>query len=129
MTFYHPIGPVPHKRHSLHRDGDGHRLAEELMAQRGAERIGQTVDVLIEERLGDGEYEGRSAHQAPEVDGTTTVRADRELTPGQIVPALVIGSDGVDLTATATTDVTSAPAALAEDPVRLSTARSLADRR
>jgi tRNA A37 methylthiotransferase MiaB len=102
-------------------------LAEELMAQRGADRIGQTVDVLIEEKVGDGEYEGRSAHQAPEVDGSTTVRTDRELAPGQMVRATVISSDGVDLTATPS--ASAAPAAPAQDPVRLSTARSLADRR
>ena len=105
-------------------------LAEELMAQRGADRVGQTVDVLIEEKLGDGEYEGRSAHQAPEVDGTTTVHAAGELIPGQIIKATVTGSDGVDLIAaagTAAADTT--PAAPAEDPARLSTARSLADRR
>jgi ribosomal protein S12 methylthiotransferase len=92
-------------------------LAEELMSQRGADRIGQAVEVLIEERLADGEYEGRSAHQAPEVDGTTTVRSSTELTVGQLVPATVTGSDGVDLIATA------------GDPERLSTARSLVDRR
>jgi ribosomal protein S12 methylthiotransferase len=92
-------------------------LAEELMAQRGADRVGQTVEVLIEEKLADGEYEGRSAHQAPEVDGTTTVRAGLELTPGQIVRATVTGSEGVDLTATA-----------GELP-RLSPASSQADRR
>jgi ribosomal protein S12 methylthiotransferase len=103
-------------------------LAEELMSQRGADRIGQTVDVLIEEKVGDGEYEGRSAHQAPEVDGSTTVRAVRELVPGQIVRATVTGSDGVDLTATAD-NAPAPPAAPAQDPVRLSTARSLADRR
>src|SRR6202012_4997035 len=71
-------------------------LAEELMSQRGADRIGQTVEVLIEERLADGEYEGRSAHQAPEVDGTTTVHSSTELTVGQLVPATVTGSDGGD---------------------------------
>ncbi len=105
-------------------------LAEELMAQRGADRIGQTVEVLIEEKLGDGRYEGRSAHQAPEVDGTTTVEAGQDLSPGQIVAATVTGSDGVDLIARAAEPRTSpAPARPADDPVRLSTARSLADRR
>jgi ribosomal protein S12 methylthiotransferase RimO len=102
-------------------------LAEELMAQRGAERIGQTVEVLIEEKLADGRYEGRSAHQAPEVDGTTTVESAAGLTPGQIVTATVTDSEGVDLTAVA--EPSAAPAQSAEDPVRLSTARSLADRR
>ena len=76
-------------------------LAEELMAQRGADRIGETVDVLIEERLGDGLFEGRAAHQAPEVDGTTTVRSSADLVPGQLVRATVVSSEGVDLVATA----------------------------
>jgi ribosomal protein S12 methylthiotransferase len=76
-------------------------LAEELMAQRGAERVGETVEVLIEEPLGDGRYEGRAAHQAPEVDGVTTVQAEAGLVPGQMVRATVVSSDGVDLVATA----------------------------
>ncbi len=74
-------------------------LAEELMAQRAAERIGETVDVLIEERLEDGCYEGRAAHQAPEVDGVTTVMPAAPLAVGEIVRARVSGSEGVDLTA------------------------------
>jgi ribosomal protein S12 methylthiotransferase RimO len=75
-------------------------LAEEVMAQRAAERIGETVDVLIEESGdGDGLYEGRGAHQAPEVDGATTVRSAAPLTIGEIVRARVTGSEGVDLTA------------------------------
>ena len=49
-------------------------LAEELMAQRAADRCGETVEVLIEEQLGPGQYQGRAAHQAPEVDGVTMVR-------------------------------------------------------
>ncbi len=76
-------------------------LAEEVMAQRGADRIGETVDVLIEERLGDGLFEGRAAHQAPEVDGTTTVRSSADLVPGQLARATVVSSEGVDLVATA----------------------------
>jgi tRNA A37 methylthiotransferase MiaB len=89
-------------------------LAEELMAQRAAERVGETVDVLIEEPLPDGvyqgrgepsprtpRYEGRAAHQAPEVDGVTTVVSAVPLAVGQIVRARVTGSDGVDLLAAA----------------------------
>ena len=74
-------------------------LAEELMAQRAAERIGESVDVLIEERVEDGVYEGRAAHQAPEVDGVTTVLSAAPLAVGAIVQARVTGSEGVDLTA------------------------------
>jgi ribosomal protein S12 methylthiotransferase len=76
-------------------------LAEELMAQRAAERRGEIVDVLIEEPLGPGLYQGRAAHQAPEVDGATTVRSPTALAVGDIVSAMVAGSEGVDLVAEA----------------------------
>ncbi|GII55103.1 ribosomal protein S12 methylthiotransferase RimO [Planotetraspora thailandica] len=73
-------------------------LAEELTAQRAEERIGTELDVLIEEDLGDGGYEGRAAHQGPEVDGSVTVQGIG-LVPGQIVQAVVVDSEGVDLIA------------------------------
>ena len=76
-------------------------LAEELMAQRAADRLGEVLDVLIDEEAPDGGYTGRAAHQAPEVDGVTTVRSTVPLAPGDLVRALVTGSDGVDLTADA----------------------------
>jgi ribosomal protein S12 methylthiotransferase RimO len=76
-------------------------LAEELMAQRAADRCGETVDVLIEEQLGPGHYQGRAAHQAPEVDGVTTVRSRAPLAVGDMVSAVVVESEGVDLVAEA----------------------------
>jgi ribosomal protein S12 methylthiotransferase RimO len=76
-------------------------LAEELMAQRAADRVGQAIEVLIEEDLGRGTYEGRAEHQAPEVDGITTVSADVPLTAGDMVHAKVVAADGVDLVADA----------------------------
>jgi ribosomal protein S12 methylthiotransferase len=74
-------------------------LAEEVMTQRAADRVGETIEVLIEEPLGDGRYEGRAAHQAPEVDGTTTVVSSVPLAVGDLVTARVTESDGVDLVA------------------------------
>ncbi|WP_106241474.1 30S ribosomal protein S12 methylthiotransferase RimO [Allonocardiopsis opalescens] len=76
------------------------RLAEELMSQRAEERIGGTVEVLIEEEAEPGLYEGRAAHQAPEVDGTTYVRGSG-LVVGDLVSAEVTGAAGVDLEADA----------------------------
>jgi ribosomal protein S12 methylthiotransferase len=75
-------------------------LADELMAQRAADRLGETLDVLIEDEDLDG-FTGRAAHQAPEVDGVTTVRSAVPLAPGDMVRAVVTGSDGVDLIADA----------------------------
>ena len=76
-------------------------LAEEMMAQRAADRIGEIVEVLIEEDLGDGRYLGRAAHQAPEVDGTTIVHGAAGAAAGDLVTAEVTGCDGVDLEAVA----------------------------
>lgn len=85
-------------------------LAEEVMAQRAADRVGETVEVLIEHALGRGDYGGRAAHQAPEVDGTTTVRAGTPLVPGDLVRARVTGSAGADLTAELIAVETAGPA-------------------
>ena len=85
-------------------------LADELMDQRAADRVGEIHEVLVEEVLiddvagdpGDGairRYGGRTAHQAPEVDGATEVQAGRPLVPGDLVRVRVSGSEGVDLVA------------------------------
>jgi ribosomal protein S12 methylthiotransferase RimO len=77
-------------------------LADELMAQRAESRLGETLDVLIEEEAEDGpegSYLGRAAHQAPEVDGVTTVTSGVPLAAGDMVRAVVTGSEGVDLIA------------------------------
>ena len=80
-------------------------LADELMTQRAESRLGETLDVLIEEEADDGAYPsrgrylGRAAHQAPEVDGVTTVTSAAPLAAGDMVRAVVTGSEGVDLIA------------------------------
>jgi ribosomal protein S12 methylthiotransferase RimO len=77
------------------------RLAEELTAQRAEDRVGQRVDVLVESVHGPA-AEGRAAHQGPEVDGTTVVTGlGRDVRIGDLVAAVVTGSDGVDLLAEA----------------------------
>jgi ribosomal protein S12 methylthiotransferase RimO len=74
-------------------------LVDELMAQRAEERVGETVEVLVEAVTGDG-LEGRAAHQAPEVDGATLVTdAPVDAQVGDLVRATVTGTAGVDLTA------------------------------
>jgi ribosomal protein S12 methylthiotransferase RimO len=73
-------------------------LAEELCAQRAAERVGSTVDVLVE-TAEDGVVEGRAAHQAPEVDGSVTVTGPVDAKPGDLVRVTVTASEGVDLVA------------------------------
>jgi ribosomal protein S12 methylthiotransferase RimO len=72
-------------------------LAEELTAQRAEDRIGETVEVLVES-VTDGAAEGRGEHQAPEVDGSIELRG-AEFAVGDIVSATVVAAVGVDLVA------------------------------
>jgi ribosomal protein S12 methylthiotransferase len=74
-------------------------LADELMAQRAADRVGEVSDVLIERRIGAGRYEGRAAHQAPEVDGITIIQAGAGQRAGDMVRARFAAAEGVDLLA------------------------------
>ncbi|MFD0268097.1 30S ribosomal protein S12 methylthiotransferase RimO [Streptomyces sp. NPDC127106] len=78
-------------------------LAEELTSQRAEERLGETLEVLVEsveevDEDGDGAY-GRAAHQAPETDGQVVFTDSTGLVPGRMVTAKVVGTLGVDLVA------------------------------
>jgi ribosomal protein S12 methylthiotransferase len=69
-------------------------LVDELMAQRAEDRIGETVEVLVEDA---DEATGRALHQGPETDGITRLTGPVER--GRFVPGVVIDSEGVDLVA------------------------------
>jgi ribosomal protein S12 methylthiotransferase RimO len=75
------------------------RLAEELVAQRAEERVGETVYVLVESIDDEEGAVGRAAHQAPETDGQVLFTSGEGLTVGRIVEAKVVGTEGVDLVA------------------------------
>ncbi|MDT9685782.1 30S ribosomal protein S12 methylthiotransferase RimO [Streptomyces sp. TRM76323] len=82
------------------------RLAEELTAQRAEERLGETLEVLVESVGGDDPDDlddyagaGRAAHQAPETDGQVLFTTGAGLAVGRMVKAKVVGAEGVDLVA------------------------------
>jgi ribosomal protein S12 methylthiotransferase len=81
------------------------RLAEELTAQRAEERLGESLEVLVETVDPEGESgeaaTGRAAHQAPETDGQVIFTSSEGLRPGLMVTAKVVGTEGVDLVAEA----------------------------
>lgn len=75
-------------------------LADELNEQRAEERIGEDVTVLVEGRE-DGRPTGRAGQQGPDVDGVTSLESGA-YDVGDLVPATVVGTDGVDLVARTT---------------------------
>ncbi|GAA2926007.1 30S ribosomal protein S12 methylthiotransferase RimO [Streptomyces enissocaesilis] len=75
------------------------RLADELTAQRAEERLGETVEVLVESVDGEDGAVGRAAHQAPETDGQVLFTTGQGLAVGRMVMAKVVAAEGVDLVA------------------------------
>ncbi len=76
------------------------RLADELCSQRAEDRLGSTVEVLVEDTADeDGVAVGRAAHQGPEVDGAVRLPQAAGLRRGRLVSAVVVDTDGVDLVA------------------------------
>ena len=69
-------------------------LVDELMAQRAEDRLGEKVQVLVEDA---DEQVGRAMHQGPETDGVTRLTGPVER--GRFVPAVIVDSEGVDLVA------------------------------
>jgi len=77
-------------------------LIEELNAQRAEERVGETVEVLVEEVDDEeGQVVGRALHQGPDVDGVTILAADAcpGVAVGDTLRAVVVGTEGIDLLA------------------------------
>ena len=94
-------------------------LIEELNLQRAEERIGETVEVLVESvpaggldaGAADDDDEdddddepmvvGRAAHQGPDVDGVTLLSPEDwpGVAVGDIVRAVVVATEGIDLVA------------------------------
>ncbi|MET9646482.1 30S ribosomal protein S12 methylthiotransferase RimO [Streptomyces syringium] len=94
-TYEHKVDPDVVAERLAHIS----RLAEELTAQRAEERLGETLEVLVDRVDEEDGVIGRAAHQAPETDGQVLLTTDRELVPGRMVTAKVVATEGVDLIA------------------------------
>lgn len=79
-------------------------LAEEVMAQRAEDRVGESATVLVEalesdEPGGPSVAVGRAGHQGPD-DASTIVRlGDLVVRVGDLVHVRIVGTDGIDLVA------------------------------
>ena len=89
-------------------------LVDALVGERAEQRVGETLQVLVEEVDGEAAV-GRAAHQGPEVDGSVELDvAGSRVRVGDLVPAVVTGTVGADLVAT----LVPVPAAAGEGPDR-----------
>ena len=71
-------------------------VQEKISTRRLEQKVGRTLDVLIDESGTNGAV-GRSSADAPEIDGTVRIRNAKGLKPGQFVRVRVTRSDAHDL--------------------------------
>jgi len=67
-----------------------------ISTQRLQQRIGQNMQVLVEEQYENG-WIGRSYADAPEIDGVVYIETEQPLQSGQFVNVYITGSDEYDL--------------------------------
>lgn len=73
-------------------------VQQETAFRQAQEQVGKFFNVLIDSRVRAGQYAGRHAGQAPEVDAVTYVLS-RQVRPGQFVRTLCQAAQGYDLIA------------------------------
>lgn len=72
-------------------------VQEEIASEIAEEKVGQILRVIIDKKLEDGVYEGRTEFDSPEVDPVVIVNSDRELVTGDIYDVRILGGSYVDL--------------------------------
>ena len=74
------------------------KLAGKISEERGKELVGKVLPVMIDGYIPDEEvYIGRTAQDAPDIDGSIFVFSDDKLMSGEIVNVLVTKSKKYDL--------------------------------
>ncbi|MEK6567740.1 MAG: 30S ribosomal protein S12 methylthiotransferase RimO [Candidatus Omnitrophota bacterium] len=68
-----------------------------ISEENNREFLGKTLEVLIDEKESEGNYAGRLEIDAPEVDGSVYVRADKALKPGDFVKVKITDAYEYDL--------------------------------
>jgi ribosomal protein S12 methylthiotransferase len=74
------------------------RLQAAISAELARDQIGRTVRVLVESAVGkEGQYLGRTARDAPEVDGVVKFRSPTPVATGSFVEVKITGAETYDL--------------------------------
>lgn len=69
------------------------RISEELNGR----KIGRTYEVIVDSKIEDGLYEGRTRYDSPEIDCAVTFRTDDDHAPGDIVKVIITDAFEYDL--------------------------------
>ncbi len=69
---------------------------QEISSKKLSQKIGKTLEVLIEDPFEDG-WTGRSYADAPDIDGIVYIQTNEQFQTGQLVQVKITGSDEYDL--------------------------------
>ena len=70
---------------------------QKISLTKNKEKIGNTIDVLVEGKLSNGTFFGRTYQDSPEVDGLAFIETDNELGIGEYYKCKVIGAKEYDI--------------------------------
>ena len=103
FPYYHEEGARARKYAETVSYIEKRRRAREIMGlqrkisrRKNREQLGRSLDVLIEQNLGDGVFYGRSYRDVPDIDPRVIVRG-KGLTPGDIVKVRITRAAAYDL--------------------------------
>ena len=100
-------GHLPEEIRSQRRD-ELMTLQQPIAYNHGDSLIGYELDVLIDGKVDDNVWTGRSFIDAPEIDACTYVSAEN-LEPGSLVPVEILQRDEYDLIGVAVDDIVDEP--------------------
>ena len=69
----------------------------EISLASNQDKVGQILEVLVEDIDEDGAYIGRTEYDAPEIDNSVIFTSERQLTPGEFVRVLINDAFDYDL--------------------------------
>ena len=72
----------------------------EISLESNQEKVGRTLDVLVEEMEEEGSFIGRTRYDAPEIDNAVIFTSSRNLLPGDMVKVLIQDAFDYDLVGT-----------------------------
>ena len=75
-------------------------IQQSVSYQKNQEKIGQEIEVLVEGKLPDGTFFGRTYQDSPEIDGLAFMEAERDLVLGEYYPTKIIDAKEYDVITT-----------------------------
>ena len=72
-------------------------MQTEISLSKNREKIGKTIEVIVDGKDDDGSYYGRSSYDAPEIDNAVLFTSEKELHEGDFINVKITDAFDYDL--------------------------------